>query len=120
MEKLKVATESTLSAEERAAQMDEFLNNEEKRQKDLYQDLKTLRDINFKKQEELHDAQRSEKDVESSIQVTRLIILQISWQYMPTLACWPRGNGNYFTHMYLQLKSIVWNVKEYICFEEYF
>ncbi|PVD18338.1 hypothetical protein C0Q70_20887 [Pomacea canaliculata] len=68
VEKLKVATESTLSAEERAAQMDEFLNNEEKRQKDLYQDLKTLRDINFKKQEELHDAQRNEKDVESSIQ----------------------------------------------------
>ncbi|XP_060558012.1 coiled-coil domain-containing protein 39-like [Ruditapes philippinarum] len=67
VEKLKIATESNLSAEERAARMDELLDDEDKRQKDIDQDLKYLRDLQFKKMQELHEHQTKERNNEAEI-----------------------------------------------------
>jgi lipase chaperone LimK len=69
VEKLKIATESTLSAEERAAQMDELMADEEKRQIEIDQDLKKLRTQLFKKTQELHEAKTNERNIEAEIQV---------------------------------------------------
>lgn len=69
VEKLKIATESTLSAEERAAQMDELMQGEEKRQHEIDQELKRLRDLMFKKTQELYEARTAERNVEAEIQV---------------------------------------------------
>ncbi|KAK6195619.1 hypothetical protein SNE40_001008 [Patella caerulea] len=68
VDKLKVATESTLSAEEKAARMDEYLNKEEERQRDIEQQLKHLRDMQFRKMQELHDNKTEEKNIEAEIQ----------------------------------------------------
>ena len=72
VEKLKIATESTLSAEERAARMDEYLEDEDKRQKEIDYQLKYLRDMQFKKMQELHDNRTEERNTEAEIQVTLL------------------------------------------------
>lgn len=69
VEKLKIATESTLSAEERAARMDEIMEDEEKRQKTLDTELKNLRDTCFKKSQELHEKKLKEKNIDAEIQV---------------------------------------------------
>ena len=69
VEKLKIATESTLSAEERAARMDELLEDEDKRQKEIDYQLKYLRDMQFKKIQELHDNKVQERNTEAEIQV---------------------------------------------------
>ena len=69
VEKLKIATESTLSAEERAARMDELLEDEDKRQKEIDYQLKYLRDMQFKKMQELHDNRTEERNTEAEIQV---------------------------------------------------
>ncbi|XP_064615155.1 coiled-coil domain-containing protein 39-like [Liolophura sinensis] len=68
VEKLKIATESTLSAEERAARMDEIMEDEEKRQKALDMELKNLRDTCFKKSQELHEKKLKEKNIDAEIQ----------------------------------------------------
>lgn len=70
VEKLKIATESNLSAEERAARMDELLEDEDKRQKEIDQDLKYLRDLQFKKMQELHELKTKERNNEAEIQVS--------------------------------------------------
>ncbi|KAK7091050.1 coiled-coil domain-containing protein 39-like [Littorina saxatilis] len=67
-EKLKMATEATLTAEEKAQAMDTMLTNEETRQKAMETDLKIMRDILFKKQEDLHQCRTQERDVEAVIQ----------------------------------------------------
>lgn len=69
--KLKIATESNLSAEERAARMDEMLEDEERRQKEIDQELKYLRDIQFRKMQELHETKTKERNNEAEIQVTQ-------------------------------------------------
>ena len=69
VEKLKIATESTLSAEERAARMDELLEEEDKRQKEIDYQLKYLRDMQFKKIQELHENKTQERNTEAEIQV---------------------------------------------------
>lgn len=69
--KLKIATESNLSAEERAARMDEMLEDEERRQKEIDQELKYLRDIQFRKMQELHETKTKERNHEAEIQVTQ-------------------------------------------------
>ena len=69
IEKLKMELESTLSAEERAARMDELLTEEEKRQQEISTELKQLRDAQFKKTQQLHNAQTQEKNTEAEIQV---------------------------------------------------
>ncbi len=69
IEKLKVATESSLSAEERAARMDEIMNEEEMRQKDIETELKRLRDLMFRKTQELHKTRTDERNTEAEIQV---------------------------------------------------
>ena len=70
VEKLKVAMESTLSAEERATRMDELLAEEEKRQVEMDQEIKRLRELQFKKTQELHEARRKERETEAEIQVS--------------------------------------------------
>lgn len=71
VEKLKFATESTLSAEERAARMDEMMQEEEKRQFEIETELKRLRDLQFRKTQELHDSQTKERNMEAEIQGSR-------------------------------------------------
>ena len=64
-----MATEATLTAEEKAAQMDALLNEEEQNQKTLEHDLKNMRDILFKKQEDMHKVRAQERDLEAVIEV---------------------------------------------------
>ena len=64
-----MATEATLTAEEKSQRMDALLNDEEARQKALESELKNMRDILFRKQEELSKAQSQERDLEAVIQV---------------------------------------------------
>ena len=71
IEKLKVASESTLSAEERAARMDEMLKDEEIERQETETELKRLRDLQFKKTQELHQAQVKERNTEAEIQGSR-------------------------------------------------
>ena len=73
-EKLKMATEATLTAEEKAAQMDALLNEEEQTQKTLEHDLKNMRDILFKKQEDMHKVRAQERDLEAVIEVRVLTV----------------------------------------------
>lgn len=70
IEKLKMAMESTLSAEERAARMDELLADEEKRQNEMDQEIKRLRELQFRKTQELHEARTRERNQEAGIQVS--------------------------------------------------
>ena len=77
VEKLKVVTESELSAEERAARMDELLQEEEKRQHEIDVELKRLRDIQFKKAQELHEARTKERNLEAEIQVKHIFNIKI-------------------------------------------
>lgn len=67
MDKLKMSAEATLSAEERAALMDEMLNAEEKQQDSMRQELKLLGEERFKKEKERHEARLEEKKTEAAI-----------------------------------------------------
>ena len=67
VEKLKVAVEATLSAEERSARMDEMLTEEEKRQEECRNELKLLGEILFKKEKERQEAKTDEKKTEAAI-----------------------------------------------------
>nr|KAG5697900.1 hypothetical protein BaRGS_026838 [Batillaria attramentaria] len=78
VEKLKVATEATLSAEERATQMDEMLNAEERHQKELEGELKNMRDIQFKKQQELYKSRMEERDLEAMIEGSRAALRNLN------------------------------------------
>ena len=69
-----MATEATLTAEEKAAQMDALLNEEEQTQKTLEHDLKNMRDILFKKQEDMHKVRAQERDLEAVIEVRVLTV----------------------------------------------
>lgn len=69
VEKLKISTESTLSAEERAARMDEMLEEEDNIQKAIEYQLKVLRDLQFRKTEDLHQCKVSERNIEAEIEV---------------------------------------------------
>lgn len=71
-EKLKAATESKLSAEERAARMDEMLQEEELEQLRLQDELKQRRDKQFRKDQEIAEKMRQEKTVEAEIRVGRV------------------------------------------------
>jgi len=67
VEKLKVAVEATLSAEERSARMDEMLTEEEKRQEECRTELKLLGEILFKKEKERQESKTEEKKTEAAI-----------------------------------------------------
>ena len=69
-----MATEATLTAEEKAAQMDALLNEEEQNQKTLEHDLKNMRDILFKKQEDMYKVRTQERDLEAVIEVRALTV----------------------------------------------
>lgn len=69
IEKLKVVTESELSAEEKAARYEELMQEEEKRQREIEAELKRLRDLLFTKQRELHQTKTKERNMEAEIQV---------------------------------------------------
>lgn len=70
MDKLKIATESTLSAEERAARMDEMLADEDKQQNEIDHLLKNLRELQFRRSQELHENKIKERNMEAEIQVS--------------------------------------------------
>ena len=72
MEKLKLVEETTLSAEENAARMDEMMAAEEAAQGALAEEMRRLRDIQFKKTQELHNVRTEEKNCIAQIQVRRL------------------------------------------------
>jgi hypothetical protein len=78
VDKLKTATESSLTAEERAARMDEHLVAEEGRQKEIDAQLKILRDMQFRKTEELHAGKVQERNIEAGIQVRGYIKKKIN------------------------------------------
>ncbi|KAK3095543.1 hypothetical protein FSP39_015932 [Pinctada imbricata] len=78
IEKLKIATESTLSAEERAARMDEILEDEERTQKDIDAKLKQLRDLQFRKTQELHDCRIEERNTEAEIQGSQAAVRNLN------------------------------------------
>ena len=69
LDKLKVVTESTLSAEERAARLDQLLQEEEAVQTEIETELKRLRDMQFRKTEELHEARTEQRNTEAEIGV---------------------------------------------------
>ena len=66
-----MATESTLSAEERVAQMDEILEDEQIVREDIETELKRLRDLQFRKTQDLHQARTQERNTEAEIQGSR-------------------------------------------------
>ncbi|KAJ8030943.1 Coiled-coil domain-containing protein 39 [Holothuria leucospilota] len=68
MDKLKAASNATISAEEKAAIMDNMLENEEEDQKLMEQELKRLRDLQYKKSQELYEAKVLEKNTGAEIQ----------------------------------------------------
>lgn len=78
VEKLKIATESTLSAEERAARMDEMLEEEQNVQKEYDQKLKALRDLQFRKTQELHECRIKERNTEAEIQGSQAAIRNLN------------------------------------------
>ncbi|XP_072033774.1 coiled-coil domain-containing protein 39-like [Amphiura filiformis] len=67
-EKLKATANAQLSAEERAAIMDGMLGDEEEGLKLLDQELKHLRELQYKKSQELYEARTTEKNSLASIQ----------------------------------------------------
>ena len=78
VEKLKVAAESTLSAEERSLRMEEILEAEERRQKEMRVQIKVLGDTIYRKNRELQEARAMEKMKESQIEVN----LQFCWKFV--------------------------------------
>ena len=70
VEKLQSATVAELSAEERAARMDEVMMDEERRQKEMSDDLKRLRNLKFQKAQEHHETNMNERNVDAQIQVS--------------------------------------------------
>ncbi|GFR92728.1 coiled-coil domain-containing protein 39 [Elysia marginata] len=67
VEKLKVAAESTLSAEERSLRMVEILEAEELKQKEMRAQIKFLSDSLYRKNKELQEARTTEKMTEAQI-----------------------------------------------------
>ncbi|XP_041482554.1 coiled-coil domain-containing protein 39-like [Lytechinus variegatus] len=71
MSKLKMATDQSLSAEEMAAVMDTMLQDEETTLHLLEQELKRLRDLQYKRSQELYEAKTAEKNTSAEIQGAR-------------------------------------------------
>jgi hypothetical protein len=78
IEKMKMATDGELSAEERAAAMEEILLEEEKIQKEIDTDLKRLHDIQFRKTQDLYDARAKETNMDAEIQGSRAAIRNLN------------------------------------------
>ncbi|CAH2247777.1 coiled-coil domain-containing 39 [Pelobates cultripes] len=66
-EKLKFVTESAMSLEERALRMEEMLKEQEKTVKDFETQLKQIRELHFKKSQELHEHKSNEKNIMAEI-----------------------------------------------------
>ncbi|KAK2144272.1 hypothetical protein LSH36_772g01071 [Paralvinella palmiformis] len=77
-EKLKQVSESALSAEEQASRMDELLQQEEVHQKELDVELKRLRELHFRKTQELYQARTEERNTEAEIQGSRAAIRNLN------------------------------------------
>ena len=71
--------ETTLSAEENAARMDEMMAGEEAAQSALAEEMRRLRDVQFKKTQELHNVRTEEKNCMAEIQVRRLVYRYRGW-----------------------------------------
>ncbi|CAH1781534.1 unnamed protein product [Owenia fusiformis] len=70
-EKLKMCIDAEMTAEERAAQMDELMQEEEKNQKEIDTELKRLRELQFKKTQEQYEINTKERNTEAEIQGSR-------------------------------------------------
>ncbi|XP_064639257.1 coiled-coil domain-containing protein 39-like [Lineus longissimus] len=78
IEKLKMANEGELTAEERAAAMEQILLEEEKIQKEIDTDLKRLHDIQFRKTQDLYDSRNKETNMNAEIQGSRAAIRNLN------------------------------------------
>ncbi|KAH3812374.1 hypothetical protein DPMN_140804 [Dreissena polymorpha] len=58
--------------------MDEMLEDEDKRQREIDQDLKYLRDLQFKKMQELHEAKMKERNNEAEIQGSQAAVRNLN------------------------------------------
>ena len=67
-QELKKGTQKTLSAEERAQQMDQMLNDEEATVRQLEKELSALRERQFKHAQELFELKRQETTMQAEIQ----------------------------------------------------
>ncbi|XP_043926116.1 coiled-coil domain-containing protein 39 [Protopterus annectens] len=76
--KLKSVTESALSVEERALRMEEMLKEEEQAVKELETRLSHLRELKFKKEQELHTHKTKEKNVTAEIAGSRTALKNLN------------------------------------------
>ncbi|KAG8445148.1 hypothetical protein GDO86_010062, partial [Hymenochirus boettgeri] len=79
-DKLKFVTNSALSLEEKALRMEEMFKEQEKTVKDLELQLKQLRDVHFKKSQELHECKTKEKNFISDISGGQVTIRNLNNQ----------------------------------------
>lgn len=70
-DKLAAANQGVLSAEEEAAMAEQILGHEEEQIKTLDLELRRIRDVQFKKKEQLHNAMMMEKSLAAAIQGNR-------------------------------------------------
>ncbi|KAM4771742.1 coiled-coil domain-containing protein 39 [Rhinophrynus dorsalis] len=79
-QKLKFVTESALSLEERALRMEEMFKEQEKTVRDLEVQLKQIRELNFKKSQELHENQVKEKEITAEINGSQVTLKNLNSQ----------------------------------------
>ncbi|CAD5118818.1 DgyrCDS7498 [Dimorphilus gyrociliatus] len=78
VEKLKIAEETSMSAEERAQQMDKLLTEEERRQVQMKAELERLREQHFQKSEVLNKSKTTERNIDAEIQGSRATLRNLN------------------------------------------
>ncbi|XP_010216121.1 PREDICTED: coiled-coil domain-containing protein 39 [Tinamus guttatus] len=76
--KLKLVTEKTLTSEEKALRMEEILKEEEKNVKEKETEMKHLKDLHFKKTQELKTEKDKEKSIVAEIEGSRTALKNLN------------------------------------------